>query len=223
MGGRPDEAPRVSRLFDRLAGLDRGRARPLGMGGISIPAPSHALRGTWRPVGYLVILVGMVAVLAAVSVRPLNPAVDPADSLSPAPPVSNEETPAEPPAAAVSPLLAQGLEAAQRGDLADAEGYFRRAVELDAGDAEAWNSLGVVLVRQGEHARGVEALRKALRLQPSHVAAHRNLGVALDRQGQTGEAAQHYRTFLSLTTAAHPGRGDVRRRLLELGSVRTGV
>lgn len=69
----------------------------------------------------------------------------------------------------------------------------------------------------------MEALRKALRLQPSHIEAHRNLGVALDRQGQTGEAAQHYRTFLSLTTADHPGRGDVRRRLLELGSVRTGV
>ena len=29
--------------------------------------------------------------------------------------------------------------------------------------------------------------------------------------------------FLSLTTDTHPGRGDVRRRLLELGSVRTGV
>jgi Flp pilus assembly protein TadD len=131
--------------------------------------------------------------------------------------------PADAPRFALSPLLGLGLEAAQRGQLADAEGYFRRAVEQDAGDAEAWNSLGVVLVRQGEPAQGVEALRKALRLQPSHIEAHRNLGVALDRQGQAGEAAQHYRSFLSLTTDAHPGRGDVRRRLRELGAVRTGV
>jgi cytochrome c-type biogenesis protein CcmH/NrfG len=223
MGGRLDEVPRVSRLYDRLAGLDRGRARPLGMGAISIPAPPRALRGSWRLVGYLVILLGMVAVLVAVSVFPLKSAAIPVAPLSPAPPVLDAEAPVEPPRAAVSPLLAQGLEAAQRGELADAEGYFRRAVEQDAGDAEAWNSLGVVLVRQGEHAQGVEALRKALRLQPSHIEAHRNLGVALDRLGRAGEAARHYRTFLSLTTDAHPGRGDVRRRLLELGSVRTGV
>ena len=165
----------------------------------------------------------MVAVLAAVSARPLKPVAAPIASLDPEPPAPLVETPPEPLRAPGSPLLAQGLEAAQRGELADAEGYFRRAVEQDAGDAEAWNSLGVVLIRQGEHARGVRALRKALRLQPSHVEAHRNLGVALDRQGRVDEAAQHYRTFLSLTTDAHPGRGDVRRRLLELGSVRTGV
>jgi cytochrome c-type biogenesis protein CcmH/NrfG len=212
----------VSRLFDRLAGLDRGHARPAGMGGISIPAPSRGRRGPWRLVGYLVILLAMVAVLAVVSIRPLKPVAVPVGSL-PAPlPALVDETPAEP-RAAVPALLAQGLEAAQRGELADAEGYFRRAVEQDAGDAEAWNSLGVVLVRQGEPARGVEALRKALRLQPSHVEAHRNLGVALDRQGRAGEAAQHYRTFLSLTSDAHPGRGDVRRRLLELGSLRPGA
>lgn len=223
MGGPLDEARRVSRLFDRLAGLDRGRARPTGMGAISIPAPSRARRRTWRLVGSLVILSCMVAVLAVVSVRPLRPAAVPGGPLTATPLAPTIEIPADAPRVALSPLLAQGLEATRRGQLADAEGYFRRAVEQDAGDAEAWNSLGVVLVRQGEQARGMEALRKALRLQPSHIEAHRNLGVALDRQGQTGEAAQHYRTFLSLTTADHPGRGDVRRRLLELGSVRTGV
>lgn len=212
----------MSRLFDRLAGLDRGHARPAGMGGISIPAPSWGRRGPWRLVGYLVILLAMVAALGVVSVRPLKLAAVPVGSLPAAPFPPMDEIPAEP-RAAVPALLAQGLEAAQRGELADAEGYFRRAVEQDAGDAEAWNSLGVVLVRQGEPARGVAALRKALRLQPSHIEAHRNLGVALDRQGRAGEAAQHYRTFLSLTSDAHPGRGDVRRRLLELGSLRPGA
>lgn len=215
----------MSRLFDRLAGLDRGRARPAGMGNLSILEPSRGRRGSWRLIGSLVILLCMVAVLAAVSARLLNPAAVPASPVPPAPsvPVAETESPVEPLRASVSPLLAQGLEAAQRGELADAEGYFRRAVAQDAGDAEAWNSLGVVLVRQGEQAQGVEALRKALRMQPSHIEAHRNLGVALDRQGRAGEAAEHYRFFLSLTTDAHPGRGDVRRRLLELGSVRTGV
>ena len=215
----------MSRLFDRLAGLDRARARPAGMGKLLIQEPSRGRRGSWRLIGSLVILLGMVAILAAVSARLLNPAAVPTGPISPPPsvPVAETEPLVEPLRAAVSPLLAQGLEAAQRGELADAEGYFRRAVAQDAGDAEAWNSLGVVLVRQGKPVQGVEALRKALRMQPSHIEAHRNLGVALDRQGRAGEAAEHYRFFLSLTTDAHPGRGDVRRRLLELGSVRTGV
>ena len=215
----------MSRLFDRLAGLDRGRARPAGMGNLSILEPSRGRRGPWRLIGSLVILSGMVATLVVVSVRSSKPAAVPVGFLAspPSAAIAETESPVEPLRATVSPLLAQGLEAAQRGELADAEGYFRRAVAQDAGDAEAWNSLGVVLVRQGEQAQGVEALRKALRMQPSHIEAHRNLGVALDRQGRAGEAAEHYRFFLSLTTDAHPGRGEVRRRLLELGSVRTGV
>jgi tetratricopeptide (TPR) repeat protein len=116
--------------------------------------------------------------------------------------------------------LALGLEAAQRGHLADAERLFREALARDDRDAEAWNSLGVVLIRQGERERGIAALRAALRLVPTHLEAHRNLGVALDRQGRRSEAISHYERFLLLSPAGHPGRDEVRRRLLELAPVR---
>lgn len=112
--------------------------------------------------------------------------------------------------------LGLGLEAAQRGSLAEAERLFREALARDERDAEAWNSLGVVLIGQGERARGIDALRTALRLVPTHLEAHRNLGVALDRQGRRGEAIVHYERFLSLSPAGHPGRDEVRRRLLEI-------
>lgn len=116
--------------------------------------------------------------------------------------------------------LGLGLEAAQRGALADAERLFREALARDERDAEAWNSLGVVLIRQGERERGTDALRTALRLVPTHLEAHRNLGVALDRQGRRGEAIGHYQRFLSLSPAGYPGRDEVRRRLLELAAER---
>ena len=217
----------MSRLFDRLAGLDRGRARPAGMGNLSILA---AVPGTQRVMASDR-LFGYPTVHGRRPGCGVGSPSEPGGRYRPAPsppppsvPVSETESPVEPLRASVSPLLAQGLEAAQRGELADAEGYFRRAVAQDAGDAEAWNSLGVVLVRQGEQARGGGgAAGRPCGCEPSHIEAHRNLGVALDRQGRAGEAAEHYRFFLSLTTDAHPGRGDVRRRLLELGSVRTGV
>ena len=91
-----------------------------------------------------------------------------------------------------------------------------QAVDLDPADAEAWNGLGVALIRQGEVTRGVGALRRALRTQPTHAEAHRNLAVALDGQGRCREAAVHYRSFLSQGAESSPYREDVTRRLSEL-------
>lgn len=145
-------------------------------------------------------------------------------TVSPTPPIAAVPLPATPvtdqaPDPASSPsgsALGQGFEAVQRGELAEAERLFRQALAQDGGDAEAWNSLGVVLIRQGDREPGIEALRTALRLLPSHREAHRNLGAALDRLDRRDEASRHYRSFLSLTPEGHPGRDEVRRRLLEL-------
>ena len=201
----------MSRLFDVLARLDRGRPRPAELGGIALPAPPARGRRTWRIVAYFIILGGMAAIAWMTYVRP--PARD--DLASAAPP---QITLLPPVATAPSArtLLAQGLDAAQRGSLADAARLFRDAIARDAGDPEAWNSLGVVLIRQGDRQRGIEALRTALRLEPAHLEARRNLGAALDRQGRREEAIEHYQAFLSLSPSDHPGRGEVRRRLLEL-------
>ena len=76
--------------------------------------------------------------------------------------------------------------------------------------------VGVVLVWDGETARGVDAFREALRLQPNHAEAHRNLAVALDRQGRAAEAISHYRLFLRLSSEGDRARDDVRRRLAEV-------
>ena len=82
----------------------------------------------------------------------------------------------------------------------------------------------MVLVRQGDTARGVEAFRQAVRFDPTHPEAHRNLGVALDRQGDVAEAAGHYRAFLRHGSDRHPARADVLRRLAEIAASKpTGV
>ena len=201
----------MSRLFDGFVRLDRGRARPAELGGIALPTPCVRGRRTWRIVASFIILVGMAAIAWTVYVRPpgrdflASPAPR---QIAPLPTTSSAPPPPSP--------LAQGLEAAQRGALPDAEGFFREALGRDDRDAEAWNSLGVVLIRRGERERGIDALRTALRLMPTHIEAHRNLAVALDRQGRRGEAIGHYRSYLSLSPAGHPGRDEVRRRLLEL-------
>lgn len=117
-------------------------------------------------------------------------------------------------------LLGQGRRAAHEGALPESAELLKKAIELKPTDAEAWNSLGVVLVRQGETARGIDAFSRALRGSPDHAEAHRNLAVALDRQGRSGEAVVHYRAFLRLTPGNHPARDDVSRRLGEVSASR---
>ena len=115
-----------------------------------------------------------------------------------------------------------GVDAAQSGELEQAAAAFRKAVEVDPTDAEAWDSLGVVLVRTGDEARGVEAFRRALRVAPGHSEAHRNLAVVLDRQGRAAEAARHYRAFLAKSRSDNPDRATILARLEEMGVRRTG-
>lgn len=207
-----------------LAHLDRGRARPARMGRLSLPSAPVEGRRAWRIVGYFIILVSMAAIAVALSVRPPG-------RISPAPRAASDvaalrsvPTPS-PLSAAPMPVptrspLALGLEAARRGELAEAERLFRLAVAADPADAEAWNGLGVALIRLGDRAHGIEALHTALRLAPGHAEAHRNLGVALDRVGRRDEAARHYERFLALTPEEYLGRADVRRRLHELAQER---
>jgi Flp pilus assembly protein TadD len=122
----------------------------------------------------------------------------------------------------VTRLVREGTEAAQSGQLNEAATAFRKAVDLEPGDAEAWNSLGVVLVRAGDTGKGIECFRRALRAVPAHSEAHRNLAVALDRQGRTAEATRHYRAFLSQKDAGGFERAQVLARLEELGARRVG-
>ena len=98
------------------------------------------------------------------------------------------------------------------GSLARAEELLQRAVALDPADASVWNDLGVVLVRRGQHPRGIEAIQRSLALDPQHAEAHRNLAVALEQDGQTLGAAAHYRAFLALAPG-HPDRAQIEQHL----------
>jgi len=196
------------------------------MGRLPLPPPSATDRRAWRIVGYFIILVGMAAIAMALSVRlsgrnspPSRPPGDVTALLS-APTAFSRPAGPEIAPVPVRTTLTLGLEAARRGEVAEAERLFRLAVASDPTDAEAWNALGVALIRQGAREHGVEALRRALRLAPAHAEAHRNLGVALDRLGRRDEAARHYERFMALAAAEDPGRADVRRRLLELAQDR---
>ena len=218
----------MSRLADRLMGMDRG-SRPIGQGWIPGLAPPAAPSRKWRTVLALVILLCMAVAAAAFITRPRSPAAPvaagPAPVVKPAvksgvtPEVAPAPAPAHPaPSAAVAQTLSLAREAVGRGDLADAARLFRDALRARPDDSEAWNDLGVIRVRQGDLVGGTDAFRQALQREARHVEARRNLAVALDRRGRRQEAEEQYRRFLEAAPAAHPAIEDVRRRLQELGA-----
>jgi tetratricopeptide (TPR) repeat protein len=93
------------------------------------------------------------------------------------------------------------------GDINSAVQYFRKAVEINPGYAEAHNNLGIELVHAETHhnldpslagspGEGIEHLRTALRINPDYSEAHNNLGLALAGEGRTDEAIEEYNAAL---------------------------
>ena len=218
----------MSRLADILMGMDERRARRPGLGGIPRLGESAEPRRQWRIAGTLVMVVMMGAFTAAVVLHPRNPtpiAVRqgvPAPVPAPVPTLTVAMAAVEPVHDRVAALMRAGREAAQTGEMEEAAVAFRKAVEVDPSDADAWSSLGVALVRTGDETHGVEAFRRALRAVPGHPEAHRNLAIVLDRQGRGAEAAHHYRAYLAKSPADSPDRAIVTARLEEIGARRTG-
>ena len=54
----------------------------------------------------------------------------------------------------------------RKGKLEESETALRRALQIDAGLAQAWDALGVLLTRTGSHKEALECLRKAVSLAP---------------------------------------------------------
>ena len=74
-------------------------------------------------------------------------------------------------------VLALGVALADR-DKAEAVRVLRRAVELDAADADAHYNLALALATAGDEAAAVLEFESAIKLKPDHADAERGLGIA---------------------------------------------
>jgi len=75
---------------------------------------------------------------------------------------------------------------------------WRRAVDVNAHNALAHDSLGVALGDQGQIDEAIGQFHEAIRLVPDHAEFHFNLGIALAQQGKLVEAVQHFEQALQL-------------------------
>jgi Flp pilus assembly protein TadD len=84
----------------------------------------------------------------------------------------------------------------RRGLLAEGEQAGRRAVRLDAGDADSWNNLGIILQECGQIDESIDCLQRALALRANDPQILNNLGNSQRLAGCVTDAEQSYRRAL---------------------------
>ena len=98
-------------------------------------------------------------------------------------------------------LALGGLSVAARVQTAywkDSIRLWRHAVDVNAHNALAHDSLGVALGEQGQVNEAMRQFHEAIRLKPDYAEFHFNLGIALTQQGKLAEAIQHFEQALQL-------------------------
>lgn len=91
---------------------------------------------------------------------------------------------------------------AERGEIEEAIGHYRRSLELYPAYSKAHYNLGIALARQGKVEEALEHYRRTIELAPNHFKAHINLGNLLWREGRLNEAVRHYRRALRIEPAS---------------------
>ncbi len=90
--------------------------------------------------------------------------------------------------------------------LEEAERCFRRALELDADSAAAWQGLSTVHLRRRENGQAIDAALEAVQRLHHLPVAHLNLGIGLVREGRPDEAIVAFRRAVGMQpglTRAH--------------------
>lgn len=87
-------------------------------------------------------------------------------------------------------LFHLGAEKFKYDELKEAEDYFRLALEIDPGHADACESLGVLLGRLERFPEAIEVMKRLTEVDPNSVMAHTNLSLYLMKVGRIEEAEQ---------------------------------
>ncbi len=103
------------------------------------------------------------------------------------------------------------------GKPAEALGEYRLAVKFNAGFAEAWNNLGVMLFNQGRTDESIASFQEVLRADPDYKGAHFNLANALAHRGEWERAAVEYAGELRAAPGLAEAHFGLGRALLHLG------
>ncbi|SMH33495.1 tetratricopeptide repeat protein [Azospirillum agricola] len=118
--------------------------------------------------------------------------------------------------ATIHEALLIALDHHRAGRLNDAATLYRRVLEADSGQPDAWQFLGVLHAQSGRAATGRAMLHRAAALRPDGAGTHSNLAGVLQTLGESAAAEASYRRTLRLAPTladAHAGRASALRAL----------
>lgn len=93
------------------------------------------------------------------------------------------------------------------GDFEQAETYYRKAIQLNDSDAEAFNNYGAFLCKRARPYEGIESFEKAIAhpLYSRKEVAYTNAGICLLRSGDMAKAERYFRAGLEISPIYSPG------------------
>ena len=95
-------------------------------------------------------------------------------------------------------LVQSALQLQQAGDLVGAKDIYLQVLARDAGNADAWHLLGMLLFAAGEVGEAVECVENANRLVPCNPAVLANLGLVYRAAGNLASARESLEQALKL-------------------------
>ncbi|MGB5717396.1 MAG: tetratricopeptide repeat protein [Gammaproteobacteria bacterium] len=103
------------------------------------------------------------------------------------------------------PWVNLGITRTMLGDHAGAESAFKKAIDTNSRNIEAYNQLGMLYRRHGRLDEAQFIYEEALRRDPDNSNVHWNLGILYDRYlPNPRQALQHYQRFQKLTASDDP-------------------
>jgi len=98
------------------------------------------------------------------------------------------------------PWLNLGIAYSKSGDSASAETAFRKSIEMNTMNIEAYNQLGILYRRTGRLEKAGSIYESALAIDPDNTNIHWNLGILHDRYlPDPRKALLHYQRYQQLT------------------------
>ena len=103
------------------------------------------------------------------------------------------------------PWINLGITHVKLGDHANAEAAFKKAIDTNNRNIEAYNQLGMLYRRHGRLDEAQFIYEEALRRDPNDTNIHWNLGILYDRYlPNPRQALQHYQRYQQITASDDP-------------------
>ncbi|MGB5178947.1 MAG: tetratricopeptide repeat protein [Gammaproteobacteria bacterium] len=103
------------------------------------------------------------------------------------------------------PWVNLGITRTMLGDQTGAESAFKKAIDTNSRNIEAYNQLGMLYRRHGRLDEAQFIYEEALRRDPDNTNIHWNLGILYDRYlPNPRQALQHYQRYRQITASDDP-------------------